>query len=166
MKAIKYLEAIFDAILGALAFFAGVLLVLIMLCVSIDVIMRYFLARPLFWVGELAEYALLYITFTGTAWVLKRDEHVKIDVLTSRLGSRKRNIFVFSASMVGIFVCLVLTYYGVKVSWDHLVRGVYNPALLQFPKGPLLAIIPIGTSLLLIQFIRRALTLLRDLKMS
>jgi len=161
MKLIKHLEAIFDAIVDAFAFLAGALVVLIMLFVSLDVIMRYFLNRPIFWVGELSEYALLYITFTGTAWVLKNDSHVKIDILIGWVNPKKRNIMDLSVSIICIFICVVLTYYGVKVAWDHFVRGVYNPALMSFPKAPLLAIIPIGSFLLLIQFIRRSFTSLK-----
>jgi len=164
MKIIKYLEAIFDAIMDALFFIAGVLLILIMLSVTMDVIMRYFLNRPQFWVGELSEYALLYITFTGTAWVLKKDAHVKIDILSTLLSPKKINILGLFASIICIFVCIVLIYYGVKVTWDHFARRVFLPTLMQFPKGPLLAIIPVGAFLLLIQFMRRISQLLREFK--
>ena len=162
MKIIRYLETIFDFTVDALAFFAGVLLVLIMLSVSLDVVMRYFLNRPQFWVGEMCEYALLYITFTGTAWVLKRDGHVKIDILYTILNPKTKKILGVVVCVIGIFVCAVLTYFGVYVAWDHYVRGVYNPTLMSFPKGPLLAIIPVGTFLLMVQFFRRAVRSLTD----
>ena len=112
----------------------------------------------------MGEYALLYITFTGTAWVLKRDSHVKIDVLYAVLRPKQINMLEFVSSIIGIFVCAVLTYYGTVVTWDHFQRGVYNPTLMEFPKGPLLMIIPIGTFLLMIQFIRKAFTTLGALK--
>jgi hypothetical protein len=46
-----------------------------------------------------------------------------------------------------------------------MARGVYNPTLMEFPKGPLIAIIPTGAFLLFIQFIRRFFGLLKDLRM-
>lgn len=164
MKIREQLEKIFDAVLGGLASFSGILLVLIMLSVTMDVIMRYFLNRPQFWVGELAEYALLYITFTGTAWVLKRNSHVKIDILNAFLSPKHIIILGFVANIIGILVCAVLTYYGTKVTWDHFERGIYNPTLMEFPKGPLLMVIPVGTFMLLIQFIRKTFTILTDLR--
>ena len=85
-KTIKYLEAIFDTIINISAIFAGVLIILIMLCVCVDVIMRYFFNSPLFWVVELGEYAMLYITFTGAAWLLKTDGHVTIDIFNNHDG--------------------------------------------------------------------------------
>ena len=164
MKIGYHLDRFFDVVLRGLAGLSGVLLVYVMLSVTLDVIMRYFLNRPQFWVGELAEYALLYITFTGTAWVLKRDSHVKIDILYALLSQRHINILGLVSSIIGIFICAVLTYYGAKVTWDHFARGMYNPTLMEFPKGPLLIIIPIGTLLLMIQFIRRSFTLLTELR--
>ena len=164
MKIGYHLDRFFDVVLRGLAGFSGVLLVYVMLSVTLDVIMRYFLNKPQFWVGELAEYALLYITFTGTAWVLKRDSHVKIDILYAFLSQRQINILALVSSTIGIFICAVLTYYGAKVTWDHFERGIYNPTLMEFPKGPLLIIIPIGTLLLMIQFIRKSFTLLTELR--
>jgi TRAP-type mannitol/chloroaromatic compound transport system permease small subunit len=80
------------------------------------------------------------------------------------LGPKNINILGFVSGVMGIFVCAVLTYYGAKVTWDHFERGVYNPTLMEFPKGPLLIIIPVGTFLLLIQFIRKTLAILADLR--
>jgi len=164
MKIWNHFDRVLDAILSGLAGLSGALLVYVMLSVTLDVIMRYFLNKPQFWVGELAEYTLLYITFTGTAWVLKRDSHVKVDVLYALLKPKHINILELVSSIIGIFVCAVLTYYGTVVTWDHFQRGVYNPTLMEFPKGPLLMIIPIGTFLLMIQFIRKAFTTLGALK--
>ena len=158
----KHIKSVFDAAVDALAFFGALLIVLLMVGVSIDVFMRYFLNRPIFWVGEVAEYALLFITFTGTAWVLKHDRHVKIDILTGQLKEGKSRVLEIVVSIIGIFICAVLTYFGAIVAWDHLERGIYNPSLLSFPKGPLLAVIPLGTFLLLVQFVVKMITLLRN----
>lgn len=163
-KVIKYLEAIFDTIMNISAVFCGVLVTLIMLSVSVDVIMRYFFNSPLFWVGELAEYAMLYITFTGTAWLLNKEGHVTIDILTVVIDSKTRNILGVITNIIGVFISVFLSYYGAVVTWDHFLRGVYNPSLLQFPKAPLIAVIPFGSFLLLIQFMRKTLILLQDLK--
>lgn len=164
VKLKEYMRKLFDAIIEGMAFFTGVLLVLSMLSVSLDVVMRYFLNRPMHWVGELTEYALLYITFTGAAWVLRKDRHVKIDILHTVLSPSRVNILGLISSIIGAFVCAVLTYGGVRVTWDHIQRGIYEPTLLEFPKGAVLAIIPVGAFLLTIQFLRRFFTIMSELK--
>jgi TRAP-type C4-dicarboxylate transport system permease small subunit len=154
MRQLKFAETIFEFAISAFLFISGVLLTLIILAVCTDVVMRYLFNRPIFWVAELSEYSLLYITFLGTAWLLKQGGHVKIDLFTSRLAPKKRERLAIVSGIIGIFISVVFTYYGFKVTWDLFERGVFNPTLLEFPKGPLIAVIPIGFFLLLIQFVR------------
>ncbi len=147
---------ILDKIMEIFAFLAGLILAFILLSVCLEVFMRYFLNRPLQWVVELTEYALLYITFLGAAWLLKRGGHINVDIFLSLLSSRTRAGLKIFSSLIGIIVSFCLVWYGFAVSWEHFQDGIYNITLLEFPKAPLLAIIPIGSLLLLAQFIRRA----------
>jgi len=147
---------ILDKIMEIFSFLAGLILAFILLSVCLEVFMRYFLNRPLQWVVELTEYALLFITFLGTAWLLKRDGHINVDIFLSLLSSRNRAGLKIFSSLIGIIVSFCLVWYGVAVSWEHFQDGIYNITLLEFPKAPLLAIIPIGSLILLAQFIRRA----------
>jgi TRAP-type C4-dicarboxylate transport system permease small subunit len=118
--------------------------------------MRYFLNQPLQWIIEITEYALLYITFLATAWLLKREGHVTVDVILNRLGKRTQSFLGIFSSVIGIIVSSCLIWYGVEVAWDHFQRGIYNPTVLEFPKAPIIAIIPLGSLVLLFQFLRRA----------
>ncbi len=154
-KRSKSVATFFDSVINLCASLSGFLLVFTTLSVCLEVVMRYFINRPLTWVDEITEYILLYITFLGTAWVLKRDEHVVFDVLLTRVGEKSRAVLGFISSILCIPVCLVLIWYGSQVAWDHYQRGVYNPTLLEFPKGLVIAIIPLGSLLLLVQFLRR-----------
>jgi TRAP-type C4-dicarboxylate transport system permease small subunit len=146
---------IIDRIVDAFAFAAGLVLTFILLSVCLEVIMRYFLNRPLQWVIEITEYALLYITFLGTAWLLKREGHITVDVILVRLSPKTRAILGIFSSVIGVIVCVCFVWYGTEVAWDHFRRGVYNPTVLEFPKAPIIAIIPIGSLVLLVQFLRR-----------
>ena len=147
---------ILDKIMEIFAFLAGLILAFILLSVCLEVFMRYFLNRPLQWVVELTEYALLYITFLGAAWLLKRGGHINVDIFLSLLSSRTRAGLKIFSSLIGIIVSFCLVWSGFAVSWEHFQDGIYNITLLEFPKAPLLAIIPIGSLILLAQFIRRA----------
>jgi len=156
MNFLAKIGRILDKIIGAFSFIAGLILAFILLSVCLEVFMRYFLNRPLQWVVELTEYALLYITFLGTAWLLKREGHINVDVFLALLSPRTQvGLKVFS-SLIGIIVSFCLVWYGVAESWENYRDGIYNITILEFPKAPLLAIIPIGSFILLAQFIRRA----------
>ena len=155
MAFLNRIETVLDKIIDTFAFLAGILLAFILASVSIEVSMRYFLNRPLQWVIELTEYALLYITFLGTAWVLKQERHISVDVFLVLFGERIRAALGILSSLIGIVVCLLLVWFGFETAWDHHVRGVYNPTVLEFPKAPVIVIIPVGSMFLLLQFIRR-----------
>ena len=162
MKQPKRDPSLFDRFLDLSPIISGIIIVLIMLAVCANVIMRYFLNRPIVGVDEISEYLLLFITFIGSAWLLKEEGHVGVDILLIRL-SRNSNAFlgIFS-SLIGVFICLVLIWFGSKVVWINFQRGSYFPSLLEIPKAPVLAIIPFGCFLLLIQFLRRTAKNVRD----
>ena len=64
---VNKLISIFDCFLGLMAFLAALLIVFIMLGVVVEVLSRFFLNKPIFWMIEVIECALLYITFLGGA---------------------------------------------------------------------------------------------------
>ncbi|MBW1804590.1 MAG: hypothetical protein JRJ85_28160, partial [Deltaproteobacteria bacterium] len=57
--------AIYDHIVNFPGYFSGVLLALITLSVTIDVLIRKLLTKPILGVVELCEHALVFITFLG-----------------------------------------------------------------------------------------------------
>lgn len=155
MKLLTKLDSVFNRIIDVMAGAACVILAFAFLSVCADVAMRYFLNRPMVWVVEITEESLLYITFLGAAWVLKREEHVRVDIVLNRLKLKTQAWLGIVSSIVGIVISLVLVYYGARVTWDQWVRGVYWTTTLSIPNAYYLVIIPIGSFLLLIQFLRR-----------
>jgi TRAP-type C4-dicarboxylate transport system permease small subunit len=147
--------AFFDRIIDLLAFLAGVLVILAMVAVCAEVVMRYFLNSPLIWVSETTEIALLFIAFLGTAWLLKKEGHVKVDIVLARVNPRAQALLGIISSIVGVFICVLLVWYGALVSFQFIQKDLYEPTILELPKGPLLTIIPVGSFFLLIQFLRR-----------
>ena len=166
MKLLTKGSSVFDYIIGSLTYLAAAILTFIMLAVCWDVIARALWGQPLKWVLEFSEYSLLYITFLGTAWVLKREGHVIVDIGLNQLNPSNRALLNVVTSILGVLICAILTWYGWDVSWEHLQQGYYQPTVIQPPDFPIFVIIPIGFFLLLIQFIRRAYKHLGDWRVS
>lgn len=162
MKLWQRVNSIFDGTIGLLAILMAIVIVFIMLTVSADVVMRYFLNRPTVWVIEISEYLLLSITFLGGAWVLKREGLVKMDLLLNRLNPKNQAIVNLITSAIGTLVCLAIFWFGTAVTWDFYQTGYFMHSELKPPKFILLAIIPAGMLLLSIQFIRRTRGYLMD----
>lgn len=141
----------------AAAWIAIVILILVIGSVCLEVVMRYFFRSPQIWVVELSEYALLYITFLGAAWLLGRDGHVRVDILIGRVPAPVRHRMELFGALVGLTVSIVLTVFGALVTWSHYARGLYKPTILEFPTWIVLAVIPLGAALLALRFLHRAL---------
>lgn len=77
MILVKKLKNVFDRTVDLLALVAEGIIGFVMIMVSMDVFMRYFLRRPITGVLEITEYSLLFITFFGHSPVVKKGETCK-----------------------------------------------------------------------------------------
>jgi TRAP-type C4-dicarboxylate transport system permease small subunit len=152
---------IFDRILNVGGAVAGGLLVAVMLIVCIKVFFRYFLREGLIGIDQVSGTLMVYITFIGAAWVLRREEHVTIDFLVMQLSPDTRRWLNVIVSIICAGICLVLTVFGTVAVISSWQKGILIPAEIEIPRAINLAVIPLGALLLLIQFIRRTLFFFR-----
>jgi len=151
---------ILDKIMNFFAFLAICLILFLVVAILYEVAMRYFLGRTQLWTFEVTQYCLLFITFLATAWLLKEESHVKMDLLLTRLKPAQRARLNAATSFIGALMFLVVTYYSSIVVLQTARSGYYLPTVLEIPAAPIFVIIPIGSFLLSLQFIRRGYGLL------
>ncbi len=166
MKLLQQFGAIFDRTNGILVFLAALFLAFITLSVSTEIVMRYFLNRSIIWVVEISEYSILWVVFLSTAWVLRNEGHVKMDLVLSRLKPRNQTLLNIITSVVGAIVCFILVWYGAGVTLDHFLRGAGKLRMIEVPAAAIMVIIPTGCFLLFLQFLRRAYGYLRSWRVS
>ena len=158
----KNINRIFDFILNLGAALAAGLLIAVMLLISIKVVFRYGLGEGLIGVDQISGTLLLYITFLGAAWVLKREEHVTVDLLVTQFSPRTQRRMNVTNSVIGALICLVLTIYGTLEAITSWQKEILIPAEIEIPRVINLAVIPLGSFLLCLQFVRRAGLYLAD----
>ena len=146
----------FDFVLKQLANAGMVLLFLMLVAVCWEVFSRYFLDRGTSWVIEFSEYSILFMTFLGGPWLLKKNGHVEMDIVVNYMQPGARQKLGFVSSLICALLCIVLAWSGADVALDYLQRGLHRPTLLAPPYFPLFAVIPLGFILFAIQFLRRA----------
>ena len=149
------LHRFLDLLNSIMAGIAATMMIFMMLAISYSVIMRYLFNRPVAWIVEISSYLMLYITFLGTAWLLRREGHVEIDLFTSKLSPRQRAVLRSVTSVGGAAVGFVLTWKGILITIDYFRRGVIAMDILNTPQYLLMAIIPVGGVLLMIEFVLR-----------
>lgn len=149
------IEWIFDRVIFVAMSIACVGVGVLTLIVCFEVVMRTFFNRPSSWVGEYSGHILLYITFLTAAWLLRKEEHVKMDLITNMLNKKKTAIIDVITSVLGIFICFITAWFTAKVAIDMFQTGYVTQSVLRLPEWPLMTMIPLGFFLLAIQFIRR-----------
>jgi C4-dicarboxylate transporter DctQ subunit len=154
-KPMEKLSRIFDLVISSGIVLGGVLLVLVMFFVNAEIFTRYIAGHSLIWVVEISETSLLFITFLGVAWVLKRGGHVSVDILVNRLSPRRRSMLNAVTSIVGALAVFPLIWYGAQVTWTHYQKGLYEATALEIPNAAVLFIIPLGSLLLFIQLLKK-----------
>ena len=154
--------SVFDRIVNAFAWIAGALLIFQVVSVSADVVVRYFFGVSVRWVIVLNEWSLLFIAFLGAAWLQRQGGHVRLDILISRFGPRSRFAADLFALVLGIVVCIVLVWYGGKVTWAKFLTNEYDFFKIDdVPIYLILVVIPLGSLAFLIQLLRDAYRLIR-----
>lgn len=155
MKQLTKLIWIFDKTLDYFMYMAGAAVVFMILSVFAEVMVRLLFGFSIQWVVEINEYLIYYIAFLGTAWLLRREGHVKVDILLNILPLRAQTVLNIITSIICAMLCLVITYFSAITTLDLFQRHIRSLTLMATPMAYLVAIIPIGCFLLFIQFLRR-----------
>lgn len=135
-------------------------LAFVLFAVCLEIVMRGLINRPQQWVSEMTEYALLYITFLGTAWLQRQNGHVAVDLLTNALSERWRRYLSIVSAVIGVVIGVVFAWFGTSATINALLRGAYRPTVLEFPTWIVLAVIPIGGIVLGLRFLSQLVALL------
>jgi len=148
---------VFDNVIRYANYVAAGVLVFIVLSVGGQVFLRYFFGAPIAWVTESNEMCLLFIAFLSTAWLLRQEGHVSLDIIITRFSPRRQNMINAVTSAICVIVLIVLVWYGGVETLEHYQRKLYRPTMLGFPEAAYLWVIPLGFFMLAVQFLRRSL---------
>jgi C4-dicarboxylate transporter DctQ subunit len=157
-------EKIIDKILTALGVIPAILLLFMVFSTSFTIFARFLGFSGFVWGVQFTEYALLWMTLLGATWVLKRNKHVTVDLITGLLKERSKAYFDLIHSVMGFAVCVVLCWYGALVSWGQYQRGVVDIQVVDVPKYLVLVVIPASFFFLSLEFVRKFLTSLKAIR--
>ena len=160
-RAVSKLGIAFDKIVDYLAAAAGALILAAMLIVSVDVVMRYYFRKPMIWVSETTEMILMLVAFLGTAWLLRKEGHVRVDIIINRLKPEWQALLGIISCVIGLAVCTVIVLYGIRVTWEFAQLGHFRETPVRLPTAPFMAAIPLSGLLMFVQFARSGYTHLK-----
>jgi TRAP-type C4-dicarboxylate transport system permease small subunit len=125
-----------------------------MLVVCLEVALRYGFNSPISWVVEISEYSLLWITFLGTAWVLRVGGHVRVDIMLQFFSPATLRVCGMISSAISGAATAIIFAFGAWATWHAYVEGTYKPTLTNVPTWMIIIVIPFGSLLLTLRFAR------------
>jgi len=153
MRVLPEFTKVWDRMIDAIMILAGVLLWAQMLIVNVEVFSRA-LGHPTTWVTEVSSILVLWVPFMIAGWVLRKEGHVKMDLLVERLSLRYQALINFVTSLIGVVVMLIVAFSGFMTTLSWI--GNRTPTILMLPRSPIIGIIFLGSLLFAIQFLIRA----------
>ncbi len=153
---------VLDRLCDVLAVVAALLLLFITISISYSIFARLVGIHSPIWTVQMNEYALLWLTFLGAAWLLSRDKHVSIHLVFQRLGNKSQKVMGLVHSIMGAVLCGALCWFGIFTTWGQFERKVIDVQSIDVPKAYVLVVIPLGFLLLFLQFARKFIAKLRE----
>jgi TRAP-type C4-dicarboxylate transport system permease small subunit len=154
----------FDKLIEVMAALAGVILVFITAAVCYTIGMRFLFTKTTIWIMPTTEYALLWIVFLATTWLLREGGHITTDVIYTHLNEKTKHTLDCIMFVIGGLACAMMFYFGVVYEYDCIVNVVTDVRAITVPKSAVFSIIPVGSILLTIQFFRMAWNRFVDMK--
>lgn len=148
----------------ALASIGSALLFLMMLMICADVLLRNVAIVPglrgLDWSNEISEDILYLITLLTAPLLLRRGQHIRVDILLCALPPRLAWYCEWICDGLAFACCAAVAYYGLQGTVASFQASAMTIKTLITPEWWLLSVIPFGFSLLAIEVLFRMIRLL------
>jgi len=151
------MRRLYHGLLDATGLVAGLLILGLMLGVVADVAVRSTTGRPILWMFEITQYALLYIPCLGMAWLAREHGHVAITSFVGLASDRVQRGIIVAGLLLCACVCAFIAWWGGVVTHRSIMRGTIAGMMLRIPEYLTLWIIPFGFGLAALEFLRLAL---------
>jgi TRAP-type C4-dicarboxylate transport system permease small subunit len=138
-----------------LAVAAALILLAMVVLVTADIVLRNTARVGFAWANEITEYALYLITLLTAPWLLRRGQHVRIDMALVLVPPRLAWLMEAAADIVGLAASLVLIWYGSVMTAQSARLGSLTIKNLVFPEWWLLWPLPLCFVLIAIEFVFR-----------
>src|SRR6266481_5592039 len=99
---------LFGKLLNALAVAAALTLLAMVVMVTADILLRNLTRTGFAWSNEVSEYALYVITLLTAPWLLRRGQHVRVDLVLTLVPVRVAWLMEAASDVLGFAVCIIM----------------------------------------------------------
>jgi TRAP-type C4-dicarboxylate transport system permease small subunit len=144
-----------ERLFNALAAAAALILLAMVALVTADIVLRNTLGIGFAWSNEVSEYALYLTTLLTAPWLLRRGQHVRIDMALVLVPPRVAWTMEAIADLLGLAASLILIWYGTSMTLQSAQLSSLTIKNLVFPEWWLLWPLPLCFALLALEFVFR-----------
>ena len=119
----------------------AILFTLMILITFTQVIFRYLLNSALPWAGEITIFLFIWVIFLGAAITLSKGLHIGVDIFTSFLNKKNKNIVQIFTNLLVILFCFLIIIGSAPLIIDNFTQR--SPAL-EIRLSYVYAVIPIS----------------------
>ncbi len=156
----KFLDKQVSLLSSFLLNLALIAFIILTFSVIYEVIARSILNKPTIWSLEIVTYMISCVAFFGSAYVLRINKHLEINLFTKILSIKVRLIFNLIANIIAFIFCFIAFYYGCKLINLSYILGVVSVSELRVPLWIPQMTVPIGFFALSLEFLMRILRLI------
>lgn len=156
---VKLLARIIENLNRVMYWFSAIGIVVSSGILTYEVLMRYLFKTPTIWEIELAIYLGIMATFLGAPYGLKDGAHINIDLVIRVLSKNVQKVLYRITSFISLVFCVYLAYNGWQYWWEAFSKGWRSESLWGPPLAFPYVFLPLGMTLLTLQFIIETLGL-------
>jgi TRAP-type C4-dicarboxylate transport system permease small subunit len=149
------IEAGYGRALEVLALLGAALILAMTLMICADVLLRNLRIIPgvvgLEWSNELSEGMLYLITMLTAPWLLRRGQHIRVDIVLRAVPKPVGWCFEWIADALGLLCCAAIAYYAARAALASYQAGSMSIKTLVTPEWWLLSALPISFLLLAVE---------------
>jgi TRAP-type C4-dicarboxylate transport system permease small subunit len=149
----KILNRLIDGLTYLSGWTAALCLVGAALVVTEAVIVRKILGISTIWQIEASVFMLIFTVFAGAPFVQKNEHHLNVDLLIIHLSPKTRQITLIIVSIVTCILAGILAWYAWPMWWEAVVNNEHSESLWGPPLWIPYFFLPLGMTLLFLQYI-------------
>ncbi|ARK28649.1 TRAP transporter small permease [Halalkalibacter krulwichiae] len=148
MKVVKWMDDYIEE------FLLVILSIIMVTVIGVQVFMRFVMNSSLPWSEELARYCFIWLIYIGISYGVKRQRHIKVDVVLLLLRDKAKIVLNIIANLFFLGFAIFVVIKGYDIS-QRLFQFGQTAASLNIPMGLVYMATPIGMGLTSIRIIQQ-----------
>jgi C4-dicarboxylate transporter DctQ subunit len=152
-KILSRLVWIIDGLTRVTGWLAATSLVAAAFIITEAVVARKVFGVSTIWQTQASVYLLMFSVFAGAPFVQMNDAHLNVDLVIIHFSPRTREIVLIIVSSATCLLALLLAWYAWPMWWESVVKHTHSESLWGPPLCVPYFFMPLGMSLLFLQYI-------------